>query len=134
MMVRAVNDNRKRIVFIQTKWRLHHDNMNQRISILQDEIWPQQVNFLAYRYLKYKRHLLVCRDQYDQMITQKVMHNIQYINGYVEKRVIELYMARCNMLHTVRFLVWSAIHRRYNYETKQVSTFERETNDVLAFR
>lgn len=45
-----------------------------------------------------------------------VMHNAYYIKKEIKVRVLKLYLARQNLLHTVKFLCWLLIFRGENYK------------------
>lgn len=40
-----------------------------------------------------------------------MMHNIEFVDGKIEKRVIELYFFRQCLMHLIKFLIWAREYR-----------------------
>ena len=52
-------------------------------------------------------------------LTNKLMHSIYFINHFVHKRILQLYLARQNQYHAIRFLCWivmSKLRKQVSHE------------------
>ena len=52
---------------------------------------------------------------------KEVIKKIMHAETNIKKRILDLYMARQNFLHTLRFLQWLVINRPEKYEGEAVS-------------
>ena len=92
--------------FIQHKYRKHHEALHTRTNCLSTDVWQVESAALQSYFIKRKKQF---------PSADKIVRKISFIKPEVKERVIQLYMARQNFMHTVRFLRWLLVNREDNF-------------------
>ena len=85
-------------IYIQRAWRRHHIALHNRLDGLKIA-WKDEVSMLTSLFAKRK-------GAYTALVGP-----INSIDLEIRDRVCDLYMARQNLMHTVKFLQWTLIKR-----------------------
>jgi len=51
-VIKALRKTMNHVTLIQKKWRDHRHAMLLRVDFLQTKIWPEQVNYLGFKFIK----------------------------------------------------------------------------------
>ena len=90
-------------IYIQQAFRRHHAALQQRLHMITTVVWPYECNQLTTFFIKKKSNLAVI---------QAIIKNITCISPKIKARIIQLYVARQNLVHCIRFLQWLVVNRK----------------------
>ena len=104
----------QRIAFFNAIWKKHSTCIHNRVdTLMSNEIWHRECNRLLQFFIQQKK------SQTEWI--QTVMRKILFIEVPIKKRVVQLYLARQNLLHNVRFVYWLVTEYPERYSREKVS-------------
>jgi hypothetical protein len=97
------------LLYIQQSFRKHSLSMHTRINTLSDRIWPHFLSMTVHSFIK-------LRGLHKTKYTEDLLQKLKNISPEIKKRVLDLYLARSSLQHTIRFLLWVLEKKSKDYD------------------